>query len=92
MWKFAMLLLRLQNELRFAWTLLRARRSPLAVKAAVAAAVLYVLSPIGQIPVLGWLGDALVVTLLLKLASHLLPESLRATLRAEAARRATVRH
>jgi uncharacterized membrane protein YkvA (DUF1232 family) len=96
MWKFAMLLLRLRNELRFAWALLRDARSPLAAKAAVVVAVAYVLCPIDLIPdwipVLGWLDDALVAALLLKLAAHLLPPALRDTLRAEATRRATVRH
>jgi len=96
MWKLPLLLLRLRNELRFAWALLRDPRSPLAAKAAVVAAVLYVLCPIDLlpdwIPVLGWLDDALVATLLLKLAAHLLPESLRDALRTEAARRAAVRH
>ena len=96
MWKFAILLLRLQNELRFAWALLRDSRSPLAAKAAVIAAVLYVLCPIDLIPdwipVLGWLDDALVAALLLKLAAHLLPQPLRDTLRAEATRRAAARH
>jgi uncharacterized membrane protein YkvA (DUF1232 family) len=96
MWKFPLLLLRLRSELRFAWALLRDRRSPLAAKAAVVAAVLYVLCPIDLIadwlPALGWLDDALVAALLLKLAAHLLPAPLRDALRATATQRRAVQH
>jgi uncharacterized membrane protein YkvA (DUF1232 family) len=96
MWKIAMLVLRLRNELRFAWALLRDPRSPLAAKAAVVAAAVYVISPFDLIPdwipVLGWLDDALISALLLKLAAHLLPQPLRDALRAEVERRAAARH
>ncbi|MDR2852616.1 MAG: DUF1232 domain-containing protein [Burkholderiaceae bacterium] len=94
MLKFPLLLLRLRNELWFAWKLLRDRRSPWAAKVAVVAAVAYVLCPVDFVfdwfPVLGWLDDAVVAMLLLKLASRLLPAPLRETLRAEAARRASL--
>jgi len=74
-----------------AWALLRDARSPWAARLAVLAAAVYLVSPVDFIsdllPLLGWVDDGVVVLLLLKLATRLLPADLAAALRAKVARR-----
>lgn len=85
MWKIGRLWYLLRKELALAWALLRDPRAPLGAKTAVLVAALYLLSPIDLVtdalPILGWLDDGVVVILLLKLASRLLPPELAAALR-----------
>ena len=91
MWKLGRLWFAMRKELALAWVLLKDSRSPLAARFAVVLAALYLLSPIDfvtdALPVLGWIDDGVVVVLLLKLASRLLPPELEAALRAKAGQR-----
>lgn len=91
MWKLGRLWFVLRKELALAWALLRDPRAPMGARLAVLAAGLYLLSPIDfvtdALPVLGWIDDGVVVVLLLKLASHLLPAELAAALRAKVGQR-----
>lgn len=91
MWKLGRLWMLMRKELTLVWAMLRDPRAPLAAKGAAILAVLYVLSPVDfvpdVIPILGWLDDGVIALLLLKLAMHLLPAELRASLEAKIAQR-----
>lgn len=91
MWKLGRVWFAMRKELALAWTLLRDSRSPLMARAAVVAAAVYLISPIDlvtdAIPLLGWIDDGVVVVMLLKLATRLLPAELAAALRAKVAQR-----
>lgn len=85
MWKLGSLWFAMRKEIALAWALLRDPRSPWSARFAVLAAAIYLLSPIDfvsdLIPVLGWIDDGLMVVVLLKLATWLLPAELAAALR-----------
>lgn len=87
MWKLGSLWFAMRKELALAWALLRDPRAPWSARIAVIVAALYLLSPVDfvtdALPVLGWIDDGLVVVLLLKLATRLLPPELAAALRAK---------
>lgn len=91
MWKLGRLWFVMRKELALAWALLRDPRTPLGARLAVVVAALYLVFPLDFVtdllPVLGWLDDGIVVVLLLKLASRLLPPELEAALRAKVERR-----
>lgn len=91
MWKLGRLWFALRKELALAWALLRDPRSPWSARIAVLAAALYLVSPIDFVsdllPVLGWIDDGVIVLLLLKLATRLLPTDLATALRAKVAQR-----
>ena len=75
-----------RRELAIAWRTFRHVATPTHVKALLVLAVLYVVSPIDLIPdvvpVLGWLDDIGVVTILLSTAQKLLPVELWQAVRA----------
>ncbi len=87
MWKLGRLWAMFRKELLMAWAVLRDPRAPRAAKLATVLAVLYVVSPIDLvsdfIPILGWLDDGLIASLLLQLAFKFLPADLMASLRAK---------
>ena len=91
MWKLGRLWFVLRKELALAWALLRDPRTPWGARAAVVAAAIYLVSPIDlvtdAIPFLGWIDDGVVVLMLLKLATRLLPAELAAALRMKVAQR-----
>ncbi len=91
MWKLGKLWLLLRKELALVWAMLRDPRAPKAAKLTAILAVLYVLSPIDFVPdfvpVLGWLDDGIVATLLVQLALRFLPPELHASLKAQIERR-----
>ena len=91
MWKLGSLWFALRKELALAWALLRDPRSPWSARIAVLVAALYLVSPIDFVsdllPVLGWIDDGVIVVLLLKLATRLLPADLAMALRAKVAQR-----
>ena len=83
MWNFARLWLRFKKEIALAYALVRDPRAPLLSKLLIGAAALYVLLPfdlIPDIPLVGWLDDALIAYLLLQFSTRLLPPDLRAAL------------
>ena len=91
MWKLGTLWFSLRKELALAWAMLRDSRTPAGAKLAILAAGLYVLSPVDLVsdllPVLGWIDDGVVATLLLRLATRLLPDELHGALRAQVEKR-----
>lgn len=91
MWKLGRVWFALRKELALAWALLRDPRSPWSARLAVLAAALYLISPVDFVsdllPLLGWIDDGVVVVLLLKLATRLLPTELAAALRAKVGQR-----
>jgi uncharacterized membrane protein YkvA (DUF1232 family) len=81
----------LKRDLVALWLAARDRRTPWVAKATASAVAAYALSPIDLIPdfipVLGYLDDLLIVPLGIALAIRLVPPSLMAEFRAEAAHR-----
>lgn len=91
MWKFGKLWTMLRSQLWLAWLTLRDPRTPWSARVAILLAIAYVVSPIDLvsdfIPVLGWIDDGIVATLLLKLAMRFVPPDLHAALLAKVAQR-----
>ena len=85
LWRF------LKREAATVWLLLRNPRAPLAAKVVAIAAALYLLSPVDfltdAIPLLGWIDDAIIVSVLLSLAYRLLPPEVYESLKRQAAKR-----
>jgi uncharacterized membrane protein YkvA (DUF1232 family) len=82
-----LLFTRFRKEAVMFWRVMRHPQTPAKAKVAALLAVLYVVSPIDLIPdvipVLGWLDDVGMVTLLLSIAYKLLPRDLYEALRAK---------
>jgi uncharacterized membrane protein YkvA (DUF1232 family) len=82
-----LLFTRFRKEVVMFWHVMRHPQTPTKAKLAALLAVLYVVSPIDLIPdfipVLGWLDDVGMVTLLLSIAYKLLPKDLYESLRAK---------
>jgi uncharacterized membrane protein YkvA (DUF1232 family) len=81
-----LLFTRFRKELIMFWHVIRHPETPAKAKLVAMLAVLYVISPIDLIPdvipVIGWLDDVGVVTLLLSIAYKFLPRELYGSLRA----------
>jgi uncharacterized membrane protein YkvA (DUF1232 family) len=82
-----LLFTRFRKEVVMFWHVMRHPQTPTKAKLAALLAVIYVVSPIDLIPdfipVLGWLDDVGMVTLLLSIAYKLLPKDLYESLRAK---------
>jgi len=76
---------RIKSEGRMVWALLKNPDAPIGAKAIAVAALAYLISPVDFIsdlfPLLGWLDDAVIVSLLLWLSYRLLPRELYEQLR-----------
>jgi uncharacterized membrane protein YkvA (DUF1232 family) len=83
-----LLLFRFRTHVRVVWGMLRSPATPLAAKVAAILALVYLISPIDllpdALPVLGWMDDAALVTVLLTVAVKLLPAELYDALRGKA--------
>ena len=71
------LLWHFRREARLVWSMLRNRSTPLASKILIFLAFAYLISPIDFlpdiIPLLGWMDDGVIMTLLIALAFKLMP-------------------
>jgi uncharacterized membrane protein YkvA (DUF1232 family) len=89
LWQF------LKREGVTVWLLLRDPRAPFAAKVIAVAAALYLFSPLDIvtdfIPILGWIDDAIIVSVLLGLAYRLLPSDLYESLKRRAGMRIKAR-
>jgi uncharacterized membrane protein YkvA (DUF1232 family) len=89
--KWAVLWKLIKREAAVVWLLLRDPRAPFAAKLVAIAALGYLVLPFDLvtdfIPILGWIDDAVIVTLLLKLAFKLLPADLYEQLKRRAEER-----
>ena len=78
---------RFRSEAKMVWAMLRSPATPGAAKLVAILGLLYLVSPVDLIPdfipILGWLDDGLVLTLLVSLAYKLLPRELYESLRAK---------
>jgi uncharacterized membrane protein YkvA (DUF1232 family) len=78
----------IRREASLVWLLVRDPTAPWLVKALAIAAVGYLVLPMDLVtdllPVVGWIDDAIIVTILLKLAYRLLPPDLYAELKRKA--------
>lgn len=76
---------RFRRELKMVWSVLTHPRAPATAKGVLLLAILYLISPADFVPdfvpVLGWLDDVGVLTLLVGLAYKLLPRDLYDSLR-----------
>lgn len=92
LWRvFPLLLWRFRREAKMVWAMLVNARTPLIAKVVAIAGLLYLASPVDfvpdLIPILGWLDDGVIVTLLLSLAFKLLPRELYEELRKKTGRK-----
>ena len=87
--RVAWLLWHFKAEARLVWAMLRNRSTPLASKILIFLAFAYLISPIDFlpdiIPLLGWMDDGVIMTLLIAVAFKLMPVKLYQQLRATTA-------
>ncbi len=78
---------RFRAEAKMVWAMLRNPATPTVAKLVALLGLIYLISPVDLIPdfipILGWLDDGLVLTLLVSLAYKLLPPELYESLRAK---------